>query len=269
MTQRSAPQSRTRGRGGPRQSGRPRSAATGADATGAPVKGDATRVDGPSASPHLRRARRDRGAETRAQLIDAALDVFGRLGYEGASTREIARAANANLAAIVYHFGGKEALHVAVAEHIAASIAGRIGPTLAAVAAPEAAATPTAARASLSRLIGTVVDVLLGSAEAERWARFIVREQMQPTAAFDVIYRFLGGAVTTATGLAAAALERPEDETLRARVFTIIGQVLVFRVAQTLVLRRMDWPEIGARERELIKRIVTENTSAILAAGGS
>ena len=146
-------------------------------------------------SPHYRRARRDRGAETRAQLIEAALEVFGRLGYEGASTREIAKAANANLAAIVYHFGGKEALHLAVAEHVVSSILAKIGPTLAAAAdtcrQPQ---RPEAARATLHLLIETMIDVLLGSAEAERWARFIVREQLQPTAAFDVIYRFMGGA---------------------------------------------------------------------------
>ena len=146
-------------------------------------------------SPHYRRARRDRGAETRAQLIEAALEVFGRLGYEGASTREIAKAANANLAAIVYHFGGKEALHIAVAEHVVASILAKIGPTLASATDPAATATPAAARATLHRLIETMIDTLLGSAEAERWARFIVREQLQPTAAFDVIYRFMGGAL--------------------------------------------------------------------------
>lgn len=218
-----------------------------------------------TASRPYRRARRDRGAETRAQLIEAALDVFGRLGFEGASTREIAKAANANLAAIVYHFGGKEALHLAVAEHVAASIMSRVGPTLAAAADPAAAASPEAARAALDRLLNTLVEVILGSADAERWARFIVREQLQPTAAFDVIYRFLGGAVATGTRLVATVLGEPESDELRLRVFTLMGQVLVFRVAQALVLRSMQWPAIGDRERETIKRIVHDNTDAILA----
>src|SRR5690606_15865778 len=71
---------------------------------------------------HHQRAIQYRGAATRARLIEAALDSFGRLGFEGASTREIAKAAKANLAAIAYHFGSKEALHVAVAEHIIARI---------------------------------------------------------------------------------------------------------------------------------------------------
>ena len=63
-------------------------------------------------SPQYRRARHDRGAETRQRLVEAALDVFGRYGFEGATTRQIAREAKANLAAIVYHFGSKEALHL-------------------------------------------------------------------------------------------------------------------------------------------------------------
>ena len=220
-----------------------------------------------AASPHHARAQRDRGAETRAELIEAALDVFGRLGFEGASTRAIAKAAGANLAAIVYHFGGKEALYLAVAEHVAAGIFARMGATIAAVTGPAATASADAARAALQTLMETFVEVILGSADAERWARFVVREQMQPTAAFDVIYRFMSGAAETATRLVATILGKPEDDEMKLRVMTIMGQVLIFRVAQTLVLRRMGWRSIGDRQRGLIKRVVGENLTAIL--GGS
>jgi AcrR family transcriptional regulator len=213
---------------------------------------------------HYRRARQDRGAETRAQLVEAGLDVFGRVGFEGAATREIAKRAGANLAAIVYHFGSKEALHLAVAEHVAERIAASVGPALAMAADPASSATPEAARDMFKRLIGTYVEVIIGSAEAERWARFIVREQMQPSGAFEVIYRIMGGSVGLATRLVAVATGRPEDEETRLRVFTIFGQVLVFRVAQALVLRRMEWEAIGDRERAEIKRIVTENVDTLL-----
>lgn len=218
-------------------------------------------------SRHYRRARRDRGADTRARLIDAALDVFGRLGFEGATTRQIAKEAGANLAAIVYHFGGKEALHLAVAEHIVGRIAALLGPDLAQMGDQAAVASPAAARAALTRVLGHYVDVLLGNAEAERWARFVVREQMQPTNAFETIERFMGGAHRLATRLVAVALGRPEDEEVRLRVFTMIGQILVFRVAQALVLRRMGWTAIGETERTRIKRVVTENVTAILTLG--
>lgn len=217
----------------------------------------------PSTS-HTKRARQDRGAETRAQLIDAALDVFGRIGFEGAATREIAKRAGANLAAIVYHFGSKEALHLAVAEYVAQRITASVGGVLAAASEPAAVATPEAARGMFKRLIETYVEVIVGSEEAERWARFIVREQMQPSGAFDVIYRIMGGSVELATRLVAVATGRPEDEETKIRVFSMFGQVLVFRVAQALVLRRIGWSEIGTRERAEIKRIVTENIDRLL-----
>jgi AcrR family transcriptional regulator len=226
---------------------------------GKPAPRDAEKKPTPAA-----RARRDRGADTRAQLIDAALDAFGRAGFEGASTRDIAKAANANLAAILYHFGGKEGLHLAVAEHIAQSIGAKLGPTIAAIGSPAATATPAAARAMLHTLVETFADVILGTAEAERWARFIVREQMQPTAAFDIIFRIMGGAAGVASRLLATALGQPEDDEIKLRVLALFGQVLVFRVAQALVLRRMGWTEIGQTERAEIKRIVIGHINAIL-----
>lgn len=237
-------------------------AAAGARRRSVLARGDAPRITG---SRPYRRAQQDRGAETRAQLIEAGLDVFGLLGFEGATTREIARAAGANLAAIAYHFGSKEALHIAVAEHVAKSMRGAIEPALADVTGPAATASPQAARASFGRLIDAFVDVLVGSAEAERWARFIVREQMQPSAAFDTIYGFMGGSVGAATRLVATATGRPEDEETKLRVFAMFGQVLVFRVSQALVTRHMGWTEITERERAKIKRIIRGHVAAILA----
>jgi AcrR family transcriptional regulator len=214
---------------------------------------------------HYRRARQDRGAETRQRLIEAALDVFGRYGFEGATTRQIAKEAKANLAAIVYHFGSKEALHIAVAEHIAARIAALVGPSLAAAGAPDAAATPAAARAALTRLLETYADVILGEREAERWARFIVREQLHPTAAFEVIYQYMGGSHAVGARLVATILGRsPEDEAVKLSVFTVMGQIMVFRVARELVLRRMGWTTIGEAQRAAIKRVVVAQANAIL-----
>jgi len=48
---------------------------------------------------------------TRQALLDHATDVFAESGFDGASVREITRRATINLAAINYHFGGKEALY--------------------------------------------------------------------------------------------------------------------------------------------------------------
>lgn len=51
---------------------------------------------------------------TAAALVDAGRELFGRQGFEGASVRAITRLAGANLGAVTYHFGSKDALYRAV-----------------------------------------------------------------------------------------------------------------------------------------------------------
>jgi AcrR family transcriptional regulator len=55
-----------------------------------------------------------RRQRTRDLLLDAAQQVFGRRGFEGASLEEIAEAAGYTRGAIYKHFGGKEELFLAV-----------------------------------------------------------------------------------------------------------------------------------------------------------
>jgi AcrR family transcriptional regulator len=52
--------------------------------------------------------------ETRWRLLQAASEVFAEVGYRAATTREIARRAEVNLASIHYHFGDKASLYRAV-----------------------------------------------------------------------------------------------------------------------------------------------------------
>ncbi len=208
-----------------------------------------------------RRAKQDRGAETRARLIEAALDVFGRQGFEGATTRQIAKAAGVNLAAIVYHFGSKEALYAAVAEHVVGQVSGRIAQPFAAVMQRVDTLGPAEARGALRLLIANFVEAFLGSGdEAARWARFVVREQLDPTPAFDIVYAFMGRMHEVATKLVAkAAGGDPESTEMKVKAFTLLGQGMIFRIAQALVLRRLGRAEIGDEERAIIKRTIIEH----------
>lgn len=223
------------------------------------------------ASRHYRRAKADRGGETRQRLILAALDVFGRYGFEAAPTREIARRADANLAAIVYHFGGKEALHRAVAEYVVAQVGSRIGPMLASAAAGDLSTLSAAEAADrLKRLAATQVEFMLGTAEAELWARFIMREQMDPSAAFEVIYEFMAAAHMRVARLVGIALrEDAESERVRVRAFSMMGQILVFRFCHPAVLRLLGKDAFTAEDRAFVSGIIGENIEAILVRGAS
>jgi len=55
-----------------------------------------------------------RGQGTRLRILDAAREVLLERGYGGTSTRAVAEQAGVRLSLVHYHFGGKQALLVAV-----------------------------------------------------------------------------------------------------------------------------------------------------------
>ena len=61
---------------------------------------------------------------TKTRILETAESLFARHGYAATSLRDITEAAGANVAAVNYHFGSKEALLVAVLDRTV----GPIGP---------------------------------------------------------------------------------------------------------------------------------------------
>jgi AcrR family transcriptional regulator len=59
---------------------------------------------------HTRKIRSD-GEQSRERLLQAAMRLFAAQGFNATSTREIALAAGANVAAIAYYFGDKAGLY--------------------------------------------------------------------------------------------------------------------------------------------------------------
>lgn len=60
---------------------------------------------------------RSDGLETRNRLLDAAAMLFAEKGFREAKIADICRLAEANVAAVNYHFGSKEELYVAAWRH--------------------------------------------------------------------------------------------------------------------------------------------------------
>jgi AcrR family transcriptional regulator len=61
---------------------------------------------------------REAPSSTKARILSAAEVVFAAKGFEGASTREIAAAAEVNISSLHYHWESKETLYFAVFENI-------------------------------------------------------------------------------------------------------------------------------------------------------
>ena len=200
-------------------------------------------------------ARKDRGEGTRAALIDAATRVFAQYGFDGATSRRLAAEAGVNQALISYHFGGKLGLYHAVFERLAATISERIAPVLA-QAGRRLEGRPddrAAAVAAIVALLEALVELFL-SAELTDWAKLILREQQEPTEAFDLLYdgpmrRMLG----TVTGLVAVAAGDEADPDPRITALTLVGQAMVFRAAHAAAARHLGWQ--GAPDEQDIAAI--------------
>ncbi|MSO71866.1 MAG: DUF1956 domain-containing protein [Alphaproteobacteria bacterium] len=195
----------------------------------------------------------------------AATEAFGRLGFEAASTRAIAEAAGANLAAIPYHFGGKEGLYLAVADAIAAGMLERMGPVLGAI---EAGFNAAQDRATTLAMVQTLVEGLaftMMRPETAAWARFILREQAEPTEAFTRLYEGpMKRMLTALCGLLGRFAGRdPAKSEIKLTAMTLLGQVIAFRAAHAAVLATMGWTEIGPGEMQEVRAVLQANVAAI------
>ncbi len=62
--------------------------------------------------------RKEQREATRQRIIDAAIEAFSELGFEGASTRNIAGRAGTNQGLVTYYFKSKESLWRAATDHL-------------------------------------------------------------------------------------------------------------------------------------------------------
>jgi AcrR family transcriptional regulator len=216
-------------------------------------------------SPRDGRNAGSRGQRARDALIQAGVEVFGENSLDSATTREIAQRAGQNIAAIAYYFGGKEGLYLAVVERIAGIIDGRIGPLMQEIETYLRGPKPAPARCLdymgelLASSIATHSDMLAVTS-------IIVKEQMHPTRAFDVLYAGgLGRLQETGAALLQAYCGIPVDaqETI-VRFHALLGQSLVFRFARETIIRRAGWNGIREEEEELIRKVVVGQAQAVM-----
>ena len=84
-------------------------------------------------------------SDTRTRLLRASLTTFAQRDFEAVSVREIVERAGANIAAVSYHFGGKQGLYLATAEFLATALHAELGPTLTQTRAGAQTADPATA----------------------------------------------------------------------------------------------------------------------------
>lgn len=199
----------------------------------------------------------------RQRILDAAVSQFSEQGFEGASTRSIARAAGTAMSSITYQFGGKQGLYLAAAEHIGGQIANFMQPRLqsARIAVESGALSPVEA---VLVILGGMTEMML-DLRSQNWAGFIIREQQEPGEAFDRLYnRFMQPMAETMIEWVGQVRTDLSGQRLRAVAMSLIGQVIALRAARAAMMRIVGFEEIGAKERELLHETLQANARAIL-----
>lgn len=213
----------------------------------------------------------ERGDATRKKLIEAGLKIYSEVGYGCASTRNLAAAAGANIAAIPYYFGSKEGLYLAVIDYIVDYYQKNLGAGLAHIRRALADKTLTHAqcRALLDDYMRQLVGfVLQESEERSQMSRIYIREQLDPTSAFNRLYDgFIRDMRETLEALVAALLGQGTDAPdVKLLAETLLGQVSIFKASRVTVLHHLGWDRYGEQGIADIERIIIFNVNALILA---
>jgi TetR/AcrR family transcriptional regulator, regulator of cefoperazone and chloramphenicol sensitivity len=177
--------------------------------------------------------------ETSQKLILAGMDLFGQYGFKGTTTRMIAEAADSNIGSIAYYFDNKTGLYLAIARYIALRMREVFGFT---GDQPNASIEDRdQALAQLEIIVRRMVRQFAQAPEARRWLMLVIREQANPTEAFDILYEETFERIHMhLTRLIAVVMGRPSDESrVIIEAHTVLGQIIFFLVGRFPLLRRL------------------------------
>lgn len=215
----------------------------------------------------------NRGEQTREALLESAIEIFGRDGFHAASNRNLAKHAGVNQALIGYHFGGKQGLYLAVFEVIAEQIAGTMQPLVTEIQNVLGSIEGNSAD-HLDTYVQCMEKILFAFAilttkEKISWARLVLREQQEPTEAFELLFNgVMGKVLGTLTRLVSLVTGKTEDDpSTRICALTLIGQVLVFRAANAAALRHMQWTHVHENELDIIHQHIHASLNALFKKG--
>ena len=122
------------------------------------------------------------GAQTRQRLLVCACEIFADKGYRDTTVAEICARANANIAAVNYHFGDKSTLYAEVLRHAYAEASARYPITGGLV--PD-----SPARDRLRAHIEAHLRRTLSDGAASYFPRILVKEMAEPTAALRPVVK--------------------------------------------------------------------------------
>lgn len=118
----------------------------------------------------------------------------------------------------------------------------------------------------MRQLVRTMVSVMLGSPESRSFSQIMMQEQIAPTAAFGLFHDgFFAKVHGVWTALMGRLLGVPDSLELRLRALAVMGQMVIFRVGMTGILRVVGGDKLTDEHLETITRLCIQQVEAIVA----
>jgi AcrR family transcriptional regulator len=170
--------------------------------------------------------------ETRQRLLEAAGEVFAERGFRNTTIREICRRAQANLAAVNYHFRDKEGLYAAVMKYAHAYALEKYP-----LAQRESEEMPASDR--LHTFIHYLLFSILDKGPPAWLGKIMAREMIEPTRALDDLVESIISPMSQKLAAIVRELlwEQVPDDLVYCCQISIIGQCLHYRNARPVIQR--------------------------------
>jgi AcrR family transcriptional regulator len=204
--------------------------------------------------------------DPKARLLDVAERFFAERGPGATGIRELAQAAGVNVAAVSYHFGGKEQLYLAVLKR-AFKNSGDIGGV---IAECRARAHAKGTRAAAEEALGVVIRRFMAFLDHEgkqARTRLVLREMADPTEALGIICAdFIGPSSEALLDL--IGLLRPDlvgTRKLRIVAANLAAQCVFYTLSRPIALFMLGDRETTEASIDEIAEVITASSIAALA----
>ena len=194
---------------------------------------------------------------TKTRLLEAAGEEFAEKGFQAARIRDICNRAEANVAAVNYHFGDKEQLYIA-----AVLEAHRCGMSGEPVSSPDQTSPADRLRAYIHRFLENVLAMHRQNA----WHHsLMLREMLQPTSACEALVReSIRPRFEALEVILREVCPGADERRLHALAFSLIGQCLHYKMARAVTERLIGTDAYHALDLEYLTAHIAAFTLAAL-----
>lgn len=208
------------------------------------------------------------GHKSRARMIAASSGMFAERSFDGVSVREIAHAADVNVSAVSYHFGGKRGLYIAALEQLLEEMRPVGGPVIEHIEAviSDEAPSASALRDVACFVVRHILSKML-SGDLEPWVtQTVLREFQNPTPDYRPMLDERVLPLHKAIGkLTAASLGTEVDAPATVlAAHGVMGQIMVFAAMRRVVQEELGWRVIEPAQLETIIEAATRGVLGAL-----